>query len=432
MSQYIGARYVPKFMGTYDNTQAYENMVVVDNGMGTSYISKVPVPAGTPLTDTNYWALYGASNGAIINLQNQIGDLSQLNTFDNSSLVAATNEVNSTINNYINDNDIVNRPTLFVGDSYGDGNDEFINATITAFGMTNAHNLSVSGEGFTAGRNDNGFLEQIQGYSGNKEEIQAIYVCGGLNDSHLNSMATLNNHIDAFVSYAAANYPNATLYLVYVGNARDGASATSGRTLYYREWCKHNYAQHIEFQYADLSGYLGMSNNYMASDGVHPSADGTTALRNALMNFMRYSLPKVHVPEVNCALTREAVATSIETISYEINGDLFSLLFSPQFGIKLAANTAVSATSIDVATFTELYFNKELAFDGLARFDDFDGKSYQDVHIHLALYQNKMSVCCTAMNSSGSGYEIHTASNGGGWIRMKGNNVLTCDANSVI
>ena len=46
--QYVGARYVPKFMGTYDNTQAYENMCVVDNGLGTSYISKKPTPAGTP------------------------------------------------------------------------------------------------------------------------------------------------------------------------------------------------------------------------------------------------------------------------------------------------------------------------------------------------------------------------------------------------
>lgn len=72
--QYIGARYIPKFMtpSTYDPTTVYENMCVVDNGMGTSYISKKPVPAGTPLTDTDYWAIYGASNGAIINLQNQI------------------------------------------------------------------------------------------------------------------------------------------------------------------------------------------------------------------------------------------------------------------------------------------------------------------------------------------------------------------------
>ena len=89
MSQYIGARYVPKFMGTYDATQSYENMSVVDNGMGTSYISKIPVPAGTPLTDTDYWALYGASNGAIINLQNQInvldGKVTQI--FDNIQFV---------------------------------------------------------------------------------------------------------------------------------------------------------------------------------------------------------------------------------------------------------------------------------------------------------------------------------------------------------
>lgn len=73
--QYIGSRYVPKFMGTYDATQAYEVLCVVDNGLGTSYISRVPTPAGTPLTDTNYWAVYGASSGAIINLQNQINEL---------------------------------------------------------------------------------------------------------------------------------------------------------------------------------------------------------------------------------------------------------------------------------------------------------------------------------------------------------------------
>ena len=75
MGQYIGARYVPKFMGLYDATQAYENLCVVDNGLGTSYISQKPTPAGTPLTDTTYWAVYGASSGAIINLQNQIDAL---------------------------------------------------------------------------------------------------------------------------------------------------------------------------------------------------------------------------------------------------------------------------------------------------------------------------------------------------------------------
>ena len=73
--QYIGARYVPKFMGTFDATQAYEALCVVDNGMGTSYISRVDTPAGTSLSDPTYWAVYGASSGAIVNLQNQVDAL---------------------------------------------------------------------------------------------------------------------------------------------------------------------------------------------------------------------------------------------------------------------------------------------------------------------------------------------------------------------
>ena len=73
--KYVGSRYVPKFLGTYDDTTAYEALSVVDNGMGTSYISNKPVPAGTPLTDTSYWSMYGATSGAIINLQDQIDDM---------------------------------------------------------------------------------------------------------------------------------------------------------------------------------------------------------------------------------------------------------------------------------------------------------------------------------------------------------------------
>ena len=41
MHTYIGARYVPKFVGTYDVTQSYDALDVVDNGSGTSYISDV-------------------------------------------------------------------------------------------------------------------------------------------------------------------------------------------------------------------------------------------------------------------------------------------------------------------------------------------------------------------------------------------------------
>ena len=94
--QYIGARYVPRFTGTYDNTQVYEALDVVDNGLGSSYIAKIPTPAGTPLTNTTYWALYGASSGAIVNLQNQIdvlnSDVSTLNTNVSANTTRITNQ----------------------------------------------------------------------------------------------------------------------------------------------------------------------------------------------------------------------------------------------------------------------------------------------------------------------------------------------------
>lgn len=73
--QYIGARYVPKFVGEYDVTQVYEALDVVDNGSGTTYIAKKPVPANTPLNNTEYWMVYGSSSGAILDLQGRVTTL---------------------------------------------------------------------------------------------------------------------------------------------------------------------------------------------------------------------------------------------------------------------------------------------------------------------------------------------------------------------
>jgi hypothetical protein len=84
--EYVGARYVPKFMGEWSATTEYEPLCIVDDGLGTSYTSKKPVPAGTPLTDTEYWAVTGSTSGAIVSLQNRVsaleGDVSVLNNKD--------------------------------------------------------------------------------------------------------------------------------------------------------------------------------------------------------------------------------------------------------------------------------------------------------------------------------------------------------------
>lgn len=97
--QYIGARYVPRFTGLYNAEISYEALDVADNGLGSSYIAKIPTPPNTPFSDTTHWALYGSSSGAVIELQEQINNMkdgsvegSLQNQIDNiESEIGATN-----------------------------------------------------------------------------------------------------------------------------------------------------------------------------------------------------------------------------------------------------------------------------------------------------------------------------------------------------
>ena len=64
--QYIGARYVPKFADpiAWDEASSYEALTIVTY-LGTSYTSKKPVPAGTAITNTEYWAATGNYNAQV-------------------------------------------------------------------------------------------------------------------------------------------------------------------------------------------------------------------------------------------------------------------------------------------------------------------------------------------------------------------------------
>lgn len=71
---YKGARYVPLIMGAWDATVEYEplSIVIVE---GNSYTSKWYVPAGVPVTNTEYWVLTGNYNGQISSIQSQISEM---------------------------------------------------------------------------------------------------------------------------------------------------------------------------------------------------------------------------------------------------------------------------------------------------------------------------------------------------------------------
>lgn len=58
MAKYVGKRIVPKHCGVWNRTKAYEMLCIVyDQASGDSYISRKEVPAGTQLSNPDYWAL---------------------------------------------------------------------------------------------------------------------------------------------------------------------------------------------------------------------------------------------------------------------------------------------------------------------------------------------------------------------------------------
>ena len=58
MSEYIGNRIVPHHDGVWDKAKEYEPLTIVyEESTGDSYMSRKPVPAGTLLSQEEYWAM---------------------------------------------------------------------------------------------------------------------------------------------------------------------------------------------------------------------------------------------------------------------------------------------------------------------------------------------------------------------------------------
>lgn len=74
--EYIGARYVPLFIGEWSSANAYEPLSIVIHE-GNSYTSRQAVPIGIEITNETYWVLTGNYNAQIEAYRNEV------QTFDN-------------------------------------------------------------------------------------------------------------------------------------------------------------------------------------------------------------------------------------------------------------------------------------------------------------------------------------------------------------
>ncbi len=322
--KYVGSRYIPKFMGTYNNTQNYEALCVVDNGAGTSYISQKIVPAGTPLTDTEYWAIYGASSGAIIDLQNQV----------------------DAIRDSVNTAKIYNgniRKVICIGDSYlgGSGRPYAENESWGAFVRMILNNGSdtiikgYGGSGFIGQPTASDYTYILQLTEAANEmtadEINAvsdILVQGGLNDKYGLNHGTyteydLQQAISDFTAYAHSTFPNAMVRIGIVGWATDGLSDKINfpkMINQYRSTFNSQCYNRLQFM-SGLEYIMPTAEDSEYMDSTHPDTSLSYQIANAMVNCMHGGDGDfVHcVANKSLILTLEADMTSVSTdIKYSI------------------------------------------------------------------------------------------------------------------
>jgi len=291
--QYIGARYVPKFVGLWNNTTQYNALEVVDNGSGTSYIARKTVPAGTPLTNTDYWFVYGASSGAIIDLQNRMStaenDIDDLQ--DETSYVISKGS------------HLANRKIMLIGDSY----------SLTGQSYASWHTLFENLTGTTCAKyadNGGGFVASGQlgtfrdvfDNAALVEGLTDIIVCGGANDNTAhNTGATqtaVTDAIKTFGSAVYAKYPNVNLHIGFIGGSKDATYIAPLATAVdaYRDG-----ANLIGANFIDASDALKLSD--VMSDYLHPTTAGMNIIVQYIIAGVLGNVYHTYRTSVSCPMT---------------------------------------------------------------------------------------------------------------------------------
>ena len=307
--QYIGARYTPKFSGVYDPTQQYENLEVVDNGSGTTYISKKDVPPNTPLTDTEYWAVYGASSGAILDLQTRTTALENDNInikLDITQLQGSVLGIQSDLDDLRDEIEAQSkRRIVIISDSYGlerGSNTPWTEYFQTISGLSSSDYFTRSEGSMGFNRTGDGghtaqtLLSAHASEVSNPNEITDVVFGLGLND--MNGLTGLDEAIANCITYTKTTFPKAKIWIGYIGNQKSKATAVFNNYIASVNAYKDNAIKNGAIYISDVE-YVMHNWDFFQSDGIHPTSNGCREIASFVNSFMlggaSYGVSK-HVP----------------------------------------------------------------------------------------------------------------------------------------
>lgn len=249
------------FDGNWDITKQYQAWTLVnDNNVG--FISVKATPAGVSITNSEYWK--------------PVADYSAITADLQTRVIAVENKVAG---------NVTERRVIALADSYGTVNQPgFLQIIKDNMGFDDNHFLIDALGGRSFARPNTTFIEAIRADKAlvEAEKITDILVLGGFNDAkyiHSGSAAGLFNKISEFINYCKLNFPNANVYIGFLGALRYDSTGTdaTNKDLYD---ARNVYVKSalLGAKYLNNVEYILRDSRLMTPTDYHPNADGNAML----------------------------------------------------------------------------------------------------------------------------------------------------------
>lgn len=278
IKQYIGARYVPVYVGVWSASNNYEPLSIVTDGTGNSWTSRKLVPAGTPLQEGEYWALTGVYSAQLLQLDERVTTA--------EGKIAGLEHSEESLSGRMNLLD--KHRIVCITDSYGTHSiNNWCTLLARAMGLIQGSSFFYYAEGSTGfeheglqGHTFKTLLESNAANISDPETITEVIILGGTNDfGYFTTAENLRSAIADCCDYIHATYPNAKVYLAFAGyilNMPNTVRANYLSTLReYTEYCAANRAIFI-----NAGNVMHLPEN--REDRMHPNDTGNAKFASLL------------------------------------------------------------------------------------------------------------------------------------------------------
>lgn len=249
----------------------------------------------------------------------------------------AINNLNTQVNTLNTQMSLINnKKVIILGDSYANRTNSWADRFRTYMGLTDSNSVikKVSGVGFyNTVDNVNFSTMVVDDIPLTASEVTDIIVCGGYNDWGA-SDANLSNAFDNFITVCKTNYPNAKIYVGFIGwckppisNYSDIVGGLSYTRWRYKEYC----GQYKNVYYLNNIEYsLHLASLLEDETYFHPNSDGQEAIAKNLVKAWQSGTTDVCTQQTNVttSFTKESYIDTFNGAFYGEIENCISRLFT--------------------------------------------------------------------------------------------------------